>query len=71
MLAFRSEGDAMAWAAARGLESAVAVGIGTLGELSRGWYGGRMSDDWRPLSPAAKKAEVRSAGLSGEFWELG
>ena len=61
----------MAWAAAQGLESAVAVSIETLGELSRGWYGGRMSDEWRPLSPAAKEAMLRNAGLRGDFWELG
>lgn len=59
----------MAWAAGQGLESAVAVGIETLGELSRGWYGGRMRDDWQPLSPAAKRAMVRDSGLRGEFWE--
>lgn len=61
----------MAWAAGQGLESAVAVGIETLGELSRGWYGGRMSDEWRPLSSAAKRAMVRDSGLRGEFWEMG
>ena len=61
----------MAWAAGQGLDSAVAVGIETLGELSRGWYGGRMSDDWRPLSPAVKRAVLWNAGLRGEFWEMG
>lgn len=60
----------MAWAAGQGLDSAVAVSIETLGELSRGWYGGRMSDEWRPLSLAAKKAVLRNAGLRGAFWEL-
>ena len=61
----------MAWAAGQGLESAAAVGIEILGELSRGWYGGRMRDEWRPLSSTAKKAVLRGAGLRGEFWELG
>ena len=59
----------MAWAAGQGLKSAAAASIETLGELSRGWYGGRMSDDWRPLSPAAKKVVLRDAGLRGEFWD--
>lgn len=61
----------MAWAAWQGLDSAIAVGIETLGELSRGWYGGRMSDEWRPLSPAAKRAVLRDAGQRGAFWEQG
>ena len=61
----------MAWAAGQGLESATAVGIETLAELSRGWYGGRMSDGWRPLSLGAKRAVLGGAGLRGAFWEIG
>lgn len=42
----------------------------TLGELSRGWYAGRLSDHWRPSSAEAKQALLRKAGLGGPFWQI-
>ncbi len=47
------------------------VPVEVLGDLSRGWYGGRLDDEWRPSSVAAKQEFLREAGLSGAFWELG
>ena len=41
-----------------------------VGELSRGWYAGRLSDHWRPSSAKAKQALLRESGLEGAFWQL-
>ena len=46
------------------------VPVETLGELSRGWYAGRLSDHWRPSSAEAKQALLRDAGLRGPFWQI-
>lgn len=70
-MAFRSEADARAWELGRGGGAGAIVPVEVLGELSRGWYGGRLDDAWRPYSARAKEALLRDAGLSGEFWELG
>ena len=47
------------------------VPVDVLGKLSRGWYGGRFSDDWRPASAAVKRALLREVGLTGSFWDPG
>ena len=60
-----------AWERERDGARGATVPVEVLGELSRQWYGGRMSDEWRPLSPAAKEAMLRNVGLGGDFWELG
>ena len=46
------------------------VPVETLGELSRGWYAGRLSDHWLPSSAEVKQALLREAGLLGPFWHL-
>ncbi len=69
-MAFRSEGDATAWERGRGEDPGAIVPVEVLGEMSRSWYGGRLEDQWRPYSAAAKQGLLRDAGLSGEFWEL-
>ncbi len=70
-MAFRSEGDASEWAIEHGDAPGATVPVEVLGDLSRGWYGGRLDDEWRPSSVAAKQEFLREAGLSGAFWELG
>ncbi|MCY4399635.1 MAG: hypothetical protein OXE96_09895 [Gemmatimonadetes bacterium] len=70
-MAFRSEGDARAWAIEHGDDRGATVPVDVLGGLSHHWYGGRFSDDWRPATGAARQASLREAGLGGAFWELG
>lgn len=72
-MAFRSEGDARVWERERvsgGGRPGAVVPVDVLGRLSRHWYGGRLSDAWRPASAAAKQAMLREAVLTGPFWEL-
>ncbi|MDE0473235.1 MAG: hypothetical protein OXI50_01630 [Gammaproteobacteria bacterium] len=69
-MAFRSEADAARWAVTRGVDLGATVPVETLGELSRGWYAGRLSDRWRPSSAKSKQALLREAGLEGPFWQL-
>ena len=69
-MAFRSEADAKAWERESDGAPGATVPVEVLGELSRDWYGGRLEDEWRPSSPAAKQALLREAGLQGAFWEL-
>ncbi|MCY3705667.1 MAG: hypothetical protein OXH08_09220 [Gammaproteobacteria bacterium] len=69
-MAFRSEADAARWAVTRGVDLGATVPLETLGELSRGWYAGRLRDHWRPSSAESKQALLREAGLEGSFWQL-
>ena len=69
-MAFRSEADAVRWAATRGVDLGATVPVEMLGELSREWYAGRLSDRWRPSTAEAKQALLREAGLEGPFWQI-
>jgi hypothetical protein len=39
-------------------------------ELARGWYGGKMSAEWRRATLEEAEALLRRIGLTGEFWSL-
>jgi len=39
-------------------------------ELSRGWYGNRLSADFRRPTPSEARAIFAAVGLHGEFWAL-
>ena len=69
-MAFRSEADAVAWTATRGVDLGATVPFETLGKLSRRWYAGRLSDHWRPFPARTRQDFFREAGLKGPFWEV-
>jgi hypothetical protein len=71
MLLFRSEDEIEAWCAEHHRARGGTVEIGTLYELARGWYGDRLDPGWRPRTTEQSQALLTSAGLTGEFWQLG
>ena len=46
------------------------VGIDTLAELARRWYGDRLDPAWEPRSVEASQAILDAVGLTGGFWRL-
>jgi hypothetical protein len=38
--------------------------------VSKPWYRGRLSRDWRRFTPEEAQAVFETAGLTGAFWRL-
>jgi hypothetical protein len=70
MLLFRSEEHRDAWLSARGLRHGATLSVKQQWDLSRIWYGDRMSPDWRRRTPEEAQAVFDSLGLTGPFWKL-
>lgn len=68
---FRSEEEIDRWYAATGEPRGEAIPLHQVWELSKVWYGNRMSPDFRGRT-AGQVAEVfRKAGLTSDFWWVG
>lgn len=39
-------------------------------ELARGWYGEKVSPDWRRATPDEAQALLTRIGLTDSFWHL-
>ena len=52
------------------VDGGAAVAIGTLFELSRHWYDGRLDADHVPPTGAERQAQLEAAGLTSPFWRL-
>ena len=39
-------------------------------ELARGWYGDKLSPDWRRATPDEAQALLTRIGLTDPFWRL-
>ena len=46
------------------------VGLDTLRELARRWYGDRLDPAWRPRTREQSQAILDAVGLPGAFWRL-
>jgi hypothetical protein len=58
------------WLSAAGRRRGEVIGLDAVWRLARAWYGDPRSADWRPRTRDESQAAIRSAGLTGDFWEL-
>ena len=70
MRLLRSEEEVDAWCARHGVGRGEVVPVAQLQALAERWYGDRLDPAWRPRSREASQAILRSAGLTGPFWDL-
>lgn len=70
MLAFRSEAHVQRWCERRRIPRGASFGLDQAWQLARGWYGDKLSPDWRRATPAEAEALFAEVGLTGEFWRL-
>jgi hypothetical protein len=70
MLLFRSEEHVDQWCAMRGLTRGAVFTPEQMWTVSKPWYCGRLSRDWRRLTPQEAQAVFETAGLTGAFWRL-
>ncbi len=68
MLLFRSEEDVDAWCAATDEPRGEAIPLTQVWDLSRAWYGDRMSPDFRGRIAEQAEAIFASVGLISPFW---
>ena len=68
MLFFRSEEQIEAWCAATGEPHGEVLPLAQVWELSKPWYGDRMSPTYRGKSTAELLAILESVGLTSSFW---
>lgn len=68
MLLFRSEEEIDRWCAATGEPRGEAVPLRQVWELSREWYGNRMSPEFRGRSADQAVEVFNRAGLTSDFW---
>jgi hypothetical protein len=70
MLLFRSEADIDAWANETGNPRGEAVRLATVWELSKVWYGDRLSPEYRGRTPEQVQAIFDSFGLTSAHWKV-
>lgn len=68
MLLFRSEEEIDRWCAAAGEPRGEAVPLRQVWDLSRAWYGNRMSPDFRGRTVEQAVEIFNQAGLTSDFW---
>jgi hypothetical protein len=68
MMLFRSEEEIDRWCAATGEPRGEAIPLGTVWELSKVWYGNRMSPDFRGRTIDEVMAMLKQFGLTSDFW---
>lgn len=69
MTLFRSEEDVVDWCRQTGEPRGEILPLAQIWELSRVWYGDRMSPAFRGLSAERARAIFASAGLTLDFWQ--
>jgi hypothetical protein len=65
---FRSEEHVARWLGAR--PPGATIPVTKLVELAVGWWGDRLSPDWRPRTRDQNQAILDGLGLTGDFWRL-
>ena len=65
---FRSEEEIERWCAATGEPRGEAIPLGTIWELSKVWYGNRMSLDFRGRTADEVEDLFQQFGLMSDFW---
>jgi Alkylmercury lyase len=68
---FCEERHARDWAGRQGGAVGALVGLPTLWELARRWYGDRLEPGYRRKSVPEYQAILTDLGLTGDFWRLG
>ncbi len=48
-----------------------AVPLAVMWSLTQGWYGDRLSPNYRPKSAQQRQQLLADAGLTTSFWQLG
>jgi hypothetical protein len=71
MLFFRSEEAIDAWCQANRQPRRPTATIAQLWELSKAWYGNRLSPDARRPQPDEVRRIFATVGLEGPFWDPG
>ena len=61
----------MPWCAANGLPRGEVLALERVWELSRRWYGDRLSPEFHGRSAAEAEAVFRELGLTSPFWSAG
>lgn len=70
MLLFRDEQTIETWCKTMNEPRGEVVPLQTIWELSKLWYGKRMSPDYRGRSQEVSEAIFEQVGLTGEFWKF-
>jgi len=70
MLLFRSEEHIDEWCQRRGLARGGTMTPEQCWDLARGWYGDKLSPDWRRATPDEAQALLIRIGLTDPFWRL-
>ena len=70
MLLFRGEEHIERWRRQWGQPRGGVLSMQQAWELARGWYGAKMSAEWRRASLEEAEALLGRIGLTGEFWSL-
>ena len=70
MLLFRDEEHVDRWCEARELVRGALVSPEQAWRLAQGWYGDKLSPDWRRHTVDEAEELLASIGLTGAFWNL-
>lgn len=71
MLLFRSEEEIEAWTRRTGEPKGEILRLDRLWELSRAWYGDRLSPAYRGRTNEQIKAIFDAFGLTSDHWRVG
>lgn len=71
MLLFRAEEDIAKWCEKSGEPRGEWFTLQQLWELSKAWYGNRMSPDYRGRSAKEAEAIFEQYGATSDFWKFG
>jgi hypothetical protein len=70
MLLFRDEQTVDTWCKTMNEPRGEIVPLQTIWELSKLWYGKRMSPDYRGRAKEQSEAMFTQVGLIGDFWKF-
>jgi hypothetical protein len=70
MLLFRDEQEIETWCKHTGEPRGAVVPLQKILELSKVWYGTRMSPAYRGRTQEATEAILAQFGLTGDFWKF-
>lgn len=70
MLLFRDEGHVERWCAPRDIRPGAMITPEQAWQLAKGWYGNKLSPDWRRHTLEETEALLETIGLTGPFWNL-
>ena len=70
MLLFRSEEHLDRWCSSREMQRGGLLGLKQAWTLAGGWYGNKLSPDWRRHTLEEAETLLSEIGLTGQFWRL-